>query len=151
MNTRPIFQKLLVANRGEIACRVIRTAQRLGIRTVAVYSEADRGSLHVTLADEAILIGAAPTSESYLDIDCVLKACQSARVDAVHPGYGFLSENPRFVDALEQAGISFVGPSARAIKMMGDKIASRRTMADAGVPIIPGSRDPSGLRGLWWS
>jgi propionyl-CoA carboxylase alpha chain len=138
MNTRPIFQKLLVANRGEIACRVIRTAQRLGIPTVAVYSEADQGSLHVTLADEAILIGAAPTSESYLDIDCVLKACQAARVDAVHPGYGFLSENPRFVEALEQAGISFVGPPARAIKKMGDKIASKQLAASVGVSVIPG-------------
>ena len=138
MNVQPLFQKLLIANRGEIACRVIRTAQRLGICTVAVYSEADQDGLHVGLADEAILIGASPASESYLDIDCVLQACQSTGVDAVHPGYGFLSENPRFVHALEQAGINFVGPHARAIEMMGDKIASKQLAASAGVSVIPG-------------
>ena len=99
MNAQSMFQKLLIANRGEIACRVIRTAQQLGIRTVAVYSEADQDGLHVELADEAILIGASPVSESYLDIGRVLQACQSTGADAVHPGYGFLSENPRFVQA----------------------------------------------------
>jgi propionyl-CoA carboxylase alpha chain len=133
-----MFQKLLIANRGEIACRVIRTAQQLGIRTVAVYSEADEDGLHVELADEAVLIGASPVSESYLDIGRVLQACQSTAADAVHPGYGFLSENPRFVEALEQAGIRFVGPSARAIKAMGDKIASKQLAASAGVSVIPG-------------
>jgi propionyl-CoA carboxylase alpha chain len=138
MNPQAMFQKLLIANRGEIACRVIRTAQQLGIRTVAVYSEADQDGLHVELADEAILIGAAPVSESYLDISRVLQACQSTGADAVHPGYGFLSENPRFVQALEQAGICFVGPSARAIKAMGDKIASKQLAASAGVSVIPG-------------
>jgi propionyl-CoA carboxylase alpha chain len=138
MNAQPMFQKLLIANRGEIACRVIRTAQQLGIRTVAVHSEADQDGLHVELADEAILIGASPVSESYLDIDRVLQACQSTGADAVHPGYGFLSENFRFVQALEQAGIRFVGPSARAIKTMGDKIASKQLAASAGVSVIPG-------------
>ncbi len=133
-----MFQKLLIANRGEIACRVIRTAQRLGICTVAVYSEADQDGLHVELADEAILIGASPVSESYLDIDRVLQACQSTGADAVHPGYGFLSENPRFVHALDQAGIRFVGPHAQAIKTMGDKIASKQLAASAGVSVIPG-------------
>ena len=133
-----MFQKLLIANRGEIACRVIRTAKRLGICTVAVYSEADQGGRHVRLADEAILIGASPPSESYLDIDCVLQACHSAGVDSVHPGYGFLSENPRFVDALERAGICFIGPHARAIQTMGDKIASKQLAASAGVSVIPG-------------
>jgi propionyl-CoA carboxylase alpha chain len=133
-----MFKKLLIANRGEIACRVIRTAQRLGICTVAVYSEADQDGLHVELADEAILIGASPVSESYLDIDRVLQACQSTGADAVHPGYGFLSENPQFVHALDQAGIRFVGPHARAIKTMGDKIASKQLAASAGVSVIPG-------------
>ena len=133
-----MFQKLLIANRGEIACRVIRTAKRLGICTVAVYSEADQDGLHVDLADEAILIGASPASESYLDIDSVLQACQNTGADSVHPGYGFLSENPRFVDALEQVGIRFVGPHARAIRTMGDKIASKQLAASAGVSGIPG-------------
>ena len=117
---------------------LIRKAQQLGIRTVAVHSEADQDGLHVELADEAILIGASPVSESYLDIDRVLQACQSTGADAVHPGYGFLSENFRFVQALEQAGIRFVGPSARAIKTMGDKIASKQLAASAGVSVIPG-------------
>jgi propionyl-CoA carboxylase alpha chain len=138
MNAQPIFKKLLVANRGEIACRVIGTARRLGIGTVAVYSEADQDGLHVALADEAILIGASPASESYLDIDCILQACQTTGADSVHPGYGFLSENHRFVDALEQAGICFVGPHAQAIKTMGDKIASKQLAARAGVFVIPG-------------
>jgi propionyl-CoA carboxylase alpha chain len=133
-----MFEKLLVANRGEIACRVIRTAQRLGIRTIAVYSEADQDGLHVDLADEAISIGGAPASESYLNIDRVLEACQSTGADAVHPGYGFLSENPRFVHALEQAGVHFVGPDPGAIEKMGDKIASKQLAASAGVSVIPG-------------
>jgi propionyl-CoA carboxylase alpha chain len=133
-----MFQKLLIANRGEIACRIIRTAQRLGIPTVAVYSTADHDALHVSLADEAILIGAAPASESYLDINSILKACQSVGADAVHPGYGFLSENPKFVHALVQAGIRFVGPHASAIEVMGSKIASKQLAASVGVFVIPG-------------
>ena len=107
-----MFKKLLIANRGEIACRVIRTAQRLGICTVAVYSEADQDGLHVELADEAILIGPSQVWEGNLDIDRVLKACQGTGADAGHPGYGFLSENPQFVYELDQAGIRFVGPQA---------------------------------------
>jgi len=133
-----MFKKLMIANRGEIACRVIRTARRLGIQTVAVYSNADQNALHVELADEAILIGDSPASSSYLNVDSVLNACLETGVDALHPGYGFLSENSKFVSALEKAGISFVGPSVHAIEIMGDKIASKRLATRAGVSVIPG-------------
>ena len=133
---------LLIANRGEIAVRVIRGARDLGIRAVAVYSEADRTARHVRLADTAQLIGDADPAASYLNIDAILNAARETGADAIHPGYGFLSENADFARACRDAGITFIGPSPEAIELMGDKIASRRTMQAAGVPIIPGSVEP---------
>jgi 3-methylcrotonyl-CoA carboxylase alpha subunit len=133
-----MFTKLLVANRGEIACRVIRTAHRLGIRTVAVYSDADRHARHVKLADEAVRIGPAPASESYLSIEAIVGAAQASGAQAVHPGYGFLSENEDFAAACAKAGLVFVGPSAASIAAMGDKAAAKRLMEKAGVPLVPG-------------
>lgn len=137
-----MFSRILVANRGEIACRVIRTARRLGIATVAVYSEADRQALHVRLADEAVPIGPGPSSASYLSIDKIVAACRQAGATAVHPGYGFLSENPRFCERLEKEGIVFIGPQARSIALMGDKIVSKELAKRAGVSTIPGNTDP---------
>ena len=122
VNWYPMFSKVLIANRGEIACRIIRTCQRLGIRTAAVYSEADKGALHVRLADEAHRIGPAPSSSSYLRIDRIVSAAKKAKAEAVHPGYGFLSENSHFAEAVEAAGMKFVGPSAELITQMGDKV-----------------------------
>jgi propionyl-CoA carboxylase alpha chain len=130
--------KLLIANRGEIACRVIKTAKRMGIATVAVYSDADRDALHVQMADEAVHIGPSPARDSYLQIDKIIAACKQTGAQAVHPGYGFLSENPRFAEALEAAGIIFVGPPVRAIEAMGDKITSKKLAAEAGVSTVPG-------------
>ena len=133
-----MFRTLLIANRGEIACRVMRTARRLGIRTVAVYSDADREALHVRMADEARRIGPAPAAQSYLDIEAVLTAARAVGADAIHPGYGFLSENETFAKACTAAGIVFVGPSAESIAAMGDKAAAKRLMEKAGVPLVPG-------------
>ena len=133
-----MFDKLLIANRGEIACRVIRTAQQLGISTVAVYSEADENSLHTHLADEAILIGPSAPSQSYLNVEAIVAACLEVGADALHPGYGFLSENAEFARALEAENVNFVGPSAESIELMGDKIASKKLAANAGVSVIPG-------------
>ena len=133
-----MFDKILIANRGEIACRVIRGARRMGIATVAVYSGADAGALHVELADEAVLLGPAPAAESYLAIDKIVAACKETGAQAVHPGYGFLAENAGFVEALEAAGVVFIGPGARAIRAMGDKIESKRLAAAAGVSVVPG-------------
>ena len=133
-----MFAKLLVANRGEIACRVMRTAHRLGIRTVAVYSDADRDALHVDIAGEAWRLGPAPAAQSYLDIECVLSAATASGADAVHPGYGFLSENPGFIEACTAAGLVFVGPPADAVRAMGLKDAAKRLMEAAGVPVVPG-------------
>ena len=133
-----LFAKILVANRGEIACRIIRTARRMGIATVAVYSEADRGALHVAQADSAVCIGGAAPAESYLRIDAIVDACRESGAEAVHPGYGFLSENRAFREALEAAGIAFIGPPAGAIESMGDKITSKRIAEAAGVNTIPG-------------
>jgi propionyl-CoA carboxylase alpha chain len=130
--------KLLIANRGEIACRVIKTARKMGIATVAVYSDADREALHVRMADEAVHIGASPAKDSYLQIDKIIAACKSTGAQAVHPGYGFLSENPKFAEALDAAGIIFVGPPAKAIEAMGDKITSKKLAAAAGVSTVPG-------------
>ncbi len=145
-----MFKKILIANRGEIACRVIKTAKRLGIRTVAVYSDADAGAMHVAMADEAWHIGPAPVSESYLKIDTLIDVCRRSGAEAVHPGYGFLSENPNFVDALEKAGIAFIGPSADAIRAMGLKDAAKALMEQAGVPVVPGyhgdNQDPAFLK-----
>jgi propionyl-CoA carboxylase alpha chain len=132
------FTKILVANRGEIACRVFKTAQRLGIKTVAVYSDADRNALHVKMADEAVHIGAAAASESYLVIDKIIDACKQTGAQAVHPGYGFLSERAEFAERLKAEGIAFIGPPQGAIEKMGDKITSKKIAAEAGVSTVPG-------------
>ncbi|MEM7216553.1 MAG: biotin carboxylase N-terminal domain-containing protein, partial [Pseudomonadota bacterium] len=131
-------KKLLIANRGEIACRVMRTATRMGVETVAVYSDADREAQHRFMADEAVHIGPAPVAESYLRGDRIIEAALETGADAIHPGYGFLSENPDFVEAVEKAGLTFVGPSADAIRAMGLKDAAKQLMEKAGVPIVPG-------------
>ena len=133
------FKKVLIANRGEIAVRVARTLHEMGIAAVAVYSEADRGSLHVRVADEAYCIGAPPAGESYLRVDKIVAAAKSAGCDAIHPGYGFLSENPALPDACEAAGVTFIGPPASAMRAMGSKTAARAKMSAAGVPIVPGA------------
>ena len=137
-----MFSRVLIANRGEIACRVIRTCRRLGITAVAVYSEADADAQHVALADEAIYVGPPPAADSYLQIDRIVDAARSMGVDAVHPGYGFLSENAAFAAALDAAGITFIGPPVRAIEVMGDKIESKRLATSAGVSTVPGHPDP---------
>ena len=136
-----MFKKILIANRGEIACRVMRTAKRMGVLTVAVYSDADRNAKHVEQADEAVHIGGAAAADSYLSADNIIKACQQTGAEAVHPGYGFLSENPRFCQALSAAGITFIGPGVRAIEAMGDKITSKVLAEQAGVNVIPGYTD----------
>jgi propionyl-CoA carboxylase alpha chain len=138
---KTMFAKILIANRGEIACRIIRTARRMGIATVAVYSEADADALHVRQADEAVLIGPAPAAESYLRIDRIIEACRKTGAEAVHPGYGFLSERAEFATALAAAGIVFIGPGPEAIAAMGDKIASKRLAHAAGVATVPGHLD----------
>ena len=132
------FKSILVANRGEIACRVIRTARELGYRSIAVYSEADANAMHVRQADAAICIGPAPAAESYLDIDKVIQAAQQAGADAIHPGYGFLSENAAFAEACQEAGLTFIGPGSEAIELMGNKAAAKRRMEQVGVPCLPG-------------
>jgi propionyl-CoA carboxylase alpha chain len=136
-----MFRKILIANRGEIACRVIRTARRMGMATVAVYSEADRDALHVEMADEAVAIGPGPAAQSYLVIEKIVEACRRTGAEAVHPGYGFLSERAAFAEALEAAGITFIGPNARAIAAMGDKLESKRFAREAGVSTVPGYLD----------
>ncbi|MGR3386865.1 MAG: biotin carboxylase N-terminal domain-containing protein, partial [Paracoccus sp. (in: a-proteobacteria)] len=133
-----MFKKILIANRGEIACRVIKTARKMGIATVVVYSDADRNALHVKMADEAVHIGPAPANQSYIVIDRILQAIRETGAEAVHPGYGFLSENRRFAEALDQAGIAFIGPPATAIEAMGDKITSKKLAQEAGVSTVPG-------------
>jgi len=133
-----MFSKILIANRGEIACRVMRTASQMGIATVAVYSSADEDAVHVRMADEAVWIGEAPAAESYLSIDRIVAACLATGAEAVHPGYGFLSENARFARALAAKGVAFIGPGRRALEVMGDKIASKKLAAEAGVNTIPG-------------
>jgi len=133
-----MFNKILIANRGEIACRVIRTAQRMGIATVAVFSDADASALHVAMADEAVHIGASPINQSYLNGDRIVAAAQATGAQAIHPGYGFLSENPRFVEQVTDAGLVFIGPAADSIRAMGLKDAAKRLMEQAGVPVVPG-------------
>ena len=137
-----MFQKVLVANRGEIALRVIRACRALGIETVAIYSEADRESLHVWAADDAICVGPAPSARSYLNVPNIISAAVLAGADAIHPGYGYLSERAHFAEICETHGIKFIGPPVRAIEQMGDKVKAKRTMAEAGVPVLPGSLDP---------
>src|SRR5262245_28863296 len=133
-----MFKKILIANRGEIACRVARTAHRMGIAVVAVYSEADADALHVRAADEARLIGPPPPRESYLSIEKIIAAAKASGAEAIHPGYGFLSENAAFAEACAAAGLVFIGPPAEAIRAMGSKSAAKTLMEKAGVPLVPG-------------
>src|SRR5579883_2000884 len=133
-----MFKRILIANRGEIACRIIKTARRMGIETVAVYSDADKDALHVEMADAAVAIGPPPAAESYLVIDRIVAACKATGAEAVHPGYGFLSEREAFAKALAAAGIVFIGPNAGAIAAMGDKIESKKAAAKAKVSTVPG-------------
>jgi len=135
------MKKILIANRGEIAIRVMKTAQKMGIKTVAVYSEADRGAPHVRFADEAVLLGPAPSSESYLVMDKVLQAAKDTGADAIHPGYGFLSENAVFAQLVEDAGITFIGPKPHAIKVMGNKLAAKEAVKDYDIPMVPGTEE----------
>ncbi|MDR1784466.1 MAG: acetyl-CoA carboxylase biotin carboxylase subunit [Endomicrobium sp.] len=137
-----MFEKILIANRGEIACRVIRACRELGIKTVAIHSEVDRESMHVKLADKAICVGNANASESYLNIPSIIAAAEISGADAIHPGYGFLAENTYFAEVCETCGLKFVGPSKKAIEQMGDKITAIKLMKKSGVPVIPGSEGP---------
>ena len=141
-----MFAKILIANRSEIACRVMATARRLGVRTVAIYSDADEAAKHVALADEAVRVGPSAAAESYLNVEAILQAARETGAEAIHPGYGFLSENPGFVEAVEAAGLTFIGPTAPAIRAMGLKDAAKTLMEEAGVPVVPGyhgaSQDP---------
>jgi len=141
MSTREI-RKILIANRGEIACRIIWTCKEMGIKTVAIHSEADREALHVRFADEAICVGGNPSAQSYLNIPAIISAAEITNVDAIHPGYGFLAESATFATICEDCNIKFIGPKAKVIAMMGDKVEARRTMQAAGVPILPGSPEP---------
>src|SRR5579872_2139453 len=134
-----MFDKILIANRGEIALRVMRAAKELGIATVAVYSTADRDAMHVRLADESVCIGPPPARDSYLNIPAIVAACEITGADAVHPGYGFLAENARFAEILEEHEIAFIGPKAEHIRLMGDKIAAKRAAKRLGIPVVPGS------------
>ena len=136
-----MFQKILIANRGEIAVRIIRACREMGIPTVAVYSEADKDALHAMLADEAVCIGPAPSSQSYLNMESILSAAVALKADAIHPGFGFLSENSKFATLCEKCHIKFIGPSAEVMSRMGNKAEARNTMAAAGVPVVPGSRE----------
>ena len=137
-----MFKKILIANRGEIAVRIIRACREMGIQTVAVYSEADRDCLHTLLADEALCIGPAPSGQSYLNMERILAATVAMKADAIHPGFGFLSENAKFAKLCAECNIAFIGPSAEIISRMGNKSEARRTMMDAGVPVVPGSKEP---------
>ena len=137
-----MFTKILIANRGELACRIIRTCQKLDIKTVAIYSTVDQQALHVKLADEAVLIGEAPPHDSYLNMAKILDAAKQSGAQAIHPGYGFLSENADFARLCQQAGICFVGPTPDVIESMGDKLRSRKLARKAGLPILPGTDEP---------
>ena len=134
-----MFRRVLIANRGEIAVRIIRACRELDIETVAVYSTADENALHAQLATRALCIGPARAAESYLNMDAILTVAKAANCDAIHPGYGFLSENPDFADACAAAGVAFIGPPGQVIRTMGNKAAARRLMQQAGVPVVPGS------------
>ena len=142
-----MFKKILIANRGEIACRVIKTARNMGIATVAIYSDADAQALHVQMADEAVHIGPAPVNQSYIVIERVIEAVRASGAEAVHPGYGFLSENAKFAEALASEGVAFIGPPKAAIEAMGDKITSKKIAQDAGVTTVAGFHGPDRRRG----
>src|SRR3954464_10448852 len=134
-----MFDKILIANRGEVALRVLRACKELGILSVAVHSTADEDAMHVRLADESVCIGPPPARESYLNVPALLAACEITGADAVHPGYGFLSGNPRFPEVLGEHGVPFIGPRAEHIRLMGDKIEAKRTAKRLGIPVVPGS------------
>src|SRR6201985_717615 len=134
-----MFDKILIANRGEIALRVHRACKEMGISTVAVHSEADSSAMHVRLADESVCIGPAPAAKSYLNIPSIIAACEITGAQAVHPGYGFLSENARFAEIVGAHGLTFIGPRPEHIRVMGDKISAKQTVKDAGIPVVPGS------------
>ena len=136
------MKKILVANRGEIALRVMRTCKQMGISTVAIYSEADRNSPHVRFADEAVCVGPAASKESYLKIDTIIDVCKKLNVEGVHPGYGFLSENAAFAQACEKNGITFIGPTVEAIEIMGSKLAAKQAVSKFDVPLVPGTDQP---------
>ena len=137
-----MFDKILIANRGEIALRVERACKELGVATVAVHSTADADAMHVRLADESVCIGAPPANDSYLNIPAIVAACEITGADAVHPGYGFLAENARFAEILEEHDITFIGPTAEHVRVMGDKIEAKRTARALGIPVVPGSDGP---------
>src|SRR5690349_9045315 len=137
-----MFKKILIANRGEIALRIIQACRELGIATVAVFSTADRDSLHVTYADEDVCIGPPPSKSSYLNISSIISAAEITGADAVHPGYGFLAENAHFAEVLQECGLKWIGPRPEVIRMMGDKAKARQSAQEAGVPVLPGSKDP---------
>src|SRR6201990_954000 len=134
-----MFEKVLIANRGEIALRVLRCCKEMGIGTVAVHSEADRDAMHVRLADESVCIGPPPSAKSYLHIPSIIAAAEITGAQAIHPGYGFLSENAKFAEIVEKHNIVFIGPKPEHIRMMGDKITAKQAVADAGIPVVPGS------------
>src|SRR5262245_37466393 len=134
-----MFEKILIANRGEIALRVLRACKDLGILTVAVHSTADADAMHVRLADESVCIGPPPARDSYLNVPALITACEITGADAVHPGYGFLSENARFAEILIEHGVQFIGPKPEHIRLMGDKVAAKRTAKKLGIPVVPGS------------
>ena len=139
-----MFRKILIANRGEIAVRIIRACRDLGISPVVIYSEADKSALHVRLADEAYEIGPAASTESYLRIDRIIEAARRSGVEVGHPGYGFLAENADFAEAVNEANLTFIGPPVEAMKMMGSKINARRAATEAGAPVVPGTAEPLG-------
>src|SRR5690554_8233218 len=140
-----MLEKVLIANRGEIALRVLRACRELGIRTVAVYSKADRDLMHVRLADEAVCIGPAPSSQSYLNIPSIISAAEVTDADAIHPGYGFLAENADFAEIVERSGFTFIGPRAETIRLMGNKVSAIEAMKKAGIPTVPGDRKSTRL------
>src|ERR1700751_1710348 len=137
-----MFEKILIANRGEIALRIQRACREMGIKTVAVHSEADADAKYVMLADESVCIGPAPSRDSYLNIPAIISAAEVTDAQAIHPGYGFLSENAHFAARCERSGFAFIGPRPESIKLMGDKITAKQAMTDAGVPVVPGSDGP---------